>query len=377
MAINFYSLKNIDFSNKDNIFFLIIFAVIFLIIIFIIFVVLLEIIKILRKIISLLASKIFKNSQLVKNKSEEQAPKIGGDKKSELLEISPKPKITGGNFTSIFTDKKDKVDGGDNKDNSHKEVQSKGMAEGSEKPKINQFGNASKSEGKVKDVGTSYKEKEAKSISEHLGKLKKSKDEQKDSLASKMPSRGGNQEEVEEGFGHGKIKIPKQKRFSENGDQSSQASGTNIINYGSQPNGASLFSKKHGVVGETLKSINLSTSPIKVPTNEKILSKKQQTDTSIFEGKPEVPKTKLVQKMRLDPKIWQASRQVGLTLSPVERSKLIKEVFSPALGRNISKPDLKFSIRKLNRKMLGTKDQKEHEKIRKEIKFFKKIGGIK
>jgi hypothetical protein len=68
---------------------------------------------------------------------------------------------------------------------------------------------------------------------------------------------------------------------------------------------------------------------------------------------------------------------VGLNLSPVERAKLVKEVFSPVLGSNISKTDLKLSIKKLNQKMLGTQDSAEHAKIRKEIKFFKKIGGIK
>ena len=81
--------------------------------------------------------------------------------------------------------------------------------------------------------------------------------------------------------------------------------------------------------------------------------------------------------MKIDPKVWQAARQAGLELSPIERAKLVKEVFSPALGVNISKADLKLSIRKLNQKMLSSKDSGEHAKIRKEIKFFKKIGGIK
>ena len=60
-----------------------------------------------------------------------------------------------------------------------------------------------------------------------------------------------------------------------------------------------------------------------------------------------------------------------------ERSKLIKEVFSSALSRNISKNDLKVSVKKLGKKMLDTKDITAHTKLRKEIKFFKKIGGIK
>ena len=102
-----------------------------------------------------------------------------------------------------------------------------------------------------------------------------------------------------------------------------------------------------------------------------------QKDDSIFGGEAEVSRVKLESKMRLDPKVYQAQKQAGLNLSPVERSKLVKEVFSSALGRNISKTDLKWSIKKLNQKLSGAKDATEHAKIRKEIKFFKKIGGIK
>ena len=63
-------------------------------------------------------------------------------------------------------------------------------------------------------------------------------------------------------------------------------------------------------------------------------------------------------------------------MSPLERSKLVKDI-PQVYGRNISKTDLKGSIKKLNQKMLGAKDSSEHAKLRKEIKFFKKIGGIK
>lgn len=111
------------------------------------------------------------------------------------------------------------------------------------------------------------------------------------------------------------------------------------------------------------------------PANKpKEVSKPQ--DNSIFSGKSEVSRMDLRQKLRKDPKIWQAERAVGLTLSPAERVKLEKEVFSPALGRNISKSDLNWGIKKLNQKLIGTKNPEEHAKIRKEIQFFKKIGGI-
>jgi hypothetical protein len=103
-----------------------------------------------------------------------------------------------------------------------------------------------------------------------------------------------------------------------------------------------------------------------------------QEDESIFGGQPEVSRIKLENKMRTDPKIWRAARDSKLNISPVERAKLVKEVFSQTYGRNISKTDLKWGIKKLNQKLVDTKDKPaEHEKIRKEIKFFKKIGGIK
>jgi len=99
-------------------------------------------------------------------------------------------------------------------------------------------------------------------------------------------------------------------------------------------------------------------------------------DNSIFEGKEEISRISLRQKLR-GAGAFQAEKQVGLTLSPIERAKLEKEVFSSALGYNISKQDLKGSIKKLNNKMLGSSNMAEKGKLRKEIKFFKKLGGIK
>jgi len=101
------------------------------------------------------------------------------------------------------------------------------------------------------------------------------------------------------------------------------------------------------------------------------------SDSSIlFEGRHDVLKRELEHEMRYNPKIWQAAKDSMLYLNREERAKLVKETFSSAYGRNISKSDLKWGIRKLNQKMLGTKDPVQHAKIRKEIKFFKKIGGI-
>jgi len=115
---------------------------------------------------------------------------------------------------------------------------------------------------------------------------------------------------------------------------------------------------------------------IPMPT-KKMADVSQNEDQSMFKGRSEVSRITLKQELRKDPKIWHAAKQVGLTMSQTERSKLVKEVFSQTYGKNISKTDLKWGIHKLNKKMLGTKDIKEHAKLRKEIKFFKKIGGIK
>jgi hypothetical protein len=120
----------------------------------------------------------------------------------------------------------------------------------------------------------------------------------------------------------------------------------------------------------------------KMPAGQKKASEKKPQnvsyqDASIFGGKEEISRIELRQKLRRDPKIYGAERAVGLTLSPVERANLEKQVFSQAYGRNISKTDLKWGIKKLGQKMINTKNISEKGKIRKEIKFFKKIGGIK
>ena len=103
----------------------------------------------------------------------------------------------------------------------------------------------------------------------------------------------------------------------------------------------------------------------------------KDTDFSVFKDRSEVSRMKLEHEMKKDADIWKASKAAGLKMSPVERAELVKEVFSQAYGRNISKTDLKQSLKKLNQKMVSSKSSGEHEKLRKEIKFFKKIGGIK
>jgi hypothetical protein len=103
----------------------------------------------------------------------------------------------------------------------------------------------------------------------------------------------------------------------------------------------------------------------------------KKNDGSIFGGGEEISRVDLRQKLRKDASVFKAQREAGLTMSPIERAKLEKEVFSQTYGRNISKTDMKWGVKKLANKLLTTKDPAEHAKIRKEIKFFKKIGGIK
>ena len=121
-------------------------------------------------------------------------------------------------------------------------------------------------------------------------------------------------------------------------------------------------------------SINKSDKPDSL---EKMVDKNiGAKDNSIFGGKKEVSRIELRQKLR-GAEAFFASKQLGLSMNAIERAKLEKEVFSQSLGGNISKTDLKWGIKKLNNKLLSTKNPVAHEKIRKQIKFFKKIGGIK
>lgn len=103
----------------------------------------------------------------------------------------------------------------------------------------------------------------------------------------------------------------------------------------------------------------------------------KKAEDPFFGNKVEISRSELRQKLRNDPNVWRAQKEAGLSLSPLERVKLEKEVFSQALGSNISRADLKSGIGKLHQKMRKSTNISEQAKIRKEISFFKKIGGIK
>ncbi len=210
-----------------------------------------------------------------------------------------------------------------------------------------------------------YKEKETQNISEGLGRLKG---------------------EIQEDDKQQEIKVPTPRRFQKKPtveyvqpamtyDQKPPAGANDnhrdirIPTSRQSPRGYENQS-----AGGSFNGLDFGTSVSELKRSE---SKPPASDSSIFGGKPEISRRSLEHELRYDTKAWKAQREVGLNLSPAERAKLVKETFSPVYGRNISKSDLRFGISKLNRKLLDTKSPTEHAKIRKEIKFFKKIGGIK
>lgn len=315
--INFSWMKNIDFTNTDNLFFLGICLFIAIIVLMVCIIILIKTIKVTKKATSKIFNLEFIKPKISKDERADQLLESENNMEAKDIDTSPRQKPTGGNFTSNFSV------------------------------------NKKQSDGKQKDAAKAYKEKEAKSISEHLSKLKVNEEEEenKDTLASKMPSRV---EKSEDDIKHEKIKIAVPKHFTISGIASADREVT---------------SNKEDVIEN-----NKNFRPL-IP--KKAQSSFTKNSSAVFKDESGVSRMKLEHELKTNPKIWQAGKSAGLNLSPLERAKLMKEVFSPTLGTNISKNDLKWSIKKLNQKMLGTKDPQEHAKIRKEIAFFKNIGDIK
>jgi hypothetical protein len=102
-----------------------------------------------------------------------------------------------------------------------------------------------------------------------------------------------------------------------------------------------------------------------------------QKDGAIFNGKQEITRRQLKYKLWKDPKVYKAARESLLNFSPMERANLEKKLFPGAYGLNISKSDIKTRMRKLSQEMLNEKRPQVKSTLRKEIKFIKKISGIK
>ncbi len=206
-------------------------------------------------------------------------------------------------------------------------------------------------EEKNTDSIKQQREKSGKNIAEGLSKLKSSIDSGKENtLESKMPSRGDE---------HQGIRIPVPVRFSkDNQPEVITSSGLH---------GQELVYKKEQIEAarKTLQEQNKRVS--QGPANSQ--------DGSILGDGMGISRRDLEAQLRRNPKAWQAERQSGLTLGPSGRAKLLKDV-PKFYGTNISKSDLKGTVIELNRKLVSTKDPQQHAQIRKEIKFFKKIGGL-
>jgi hypothetical protein len=99
-------------------------------------------------------------------------------------------------------------------------------------------------------------------------------------------------------------------------------------------------------------------------------------ESLLFGDKEEISRKELRRRLKKDADLRKAEKKSGLRMSRSESGKLEKEVFQSVLGRNISEKDLKYSVHKLSKKLRSTTDPAEHAKLRKEIKFFKKIGGL-
>ena len=364
---DFSTLKNINFLNLENLIFLAVFLIVVIFLLLICFL----IVKFSIKLIIGIFKKIFYKDNFSKDqgsnlevvvseleKSKEERNKIGKEKVEN--NNTPHPKIDYVNYSK-------------NSDDSEKK----------------------------KDNKQVYEEKEQKSVEEGLSKLKSSGSDDKDTLESRMPLRSENQEGIDS---HEKIKIPRAKIIGgdsvKNSGVDQKKSEAKYLNEpvvkSSDLHGQSLVYEKEKIFAakktlhggsEVLEDPVVKSSDLHERSlaygGEKINNKKggalnrKTTGYSIFGDRPEVSREKLKQEMRSDTTIWQAASREGLNFSPIERVKLVEKVFSSSLGRNISKSDLKLSIEKLNEKMSVTKDPKVHATIRKEIKFFEKIGGIK
>jgi hypothetical protein len=417
---DFSTLKNIDFLNVENLLFFAIFLIIFIIILLVFLIIVVKIIKIIKKLFIGLLNLSIKKNKLGQDNS---TSKLVQPQNSQATNRMPQQNVVGGDYIKA-SNIAGNGSGGSQKSSaiSYKENEEKMIAEGLSKLKASYNGEIPTSNlrgkehliSKLNSPSSSTNEPLAKDgADKRFGMNKKFTDNNflrwaSDKIKINKKSKGGSKKEEEKKEGDAVVissglhtsKLTYDKKQIEAARKNLQ--GQNNVPKKSEGaegvkepkdlkdlHGHALAYEKKKI--EEAKKVALKTkaktdnvmfsdetnvpkkSLEQKPKENKTISK----DGSIFSGEPEVSRIKLVNKMKLDPKIWQAQRQSGLTLSPLERAKLVKEVFSPVLGTNISKTDLKWSIKKLNQKMLSAKDPNEHAKIRKEIKFFKKIGGIK
>ncbi len=155
-----------------------------------------------------------------------------------------------------------------------------------------------------------------------------------------------------------------QQTFTKTGLESLNKSGLNI------PKPRESFGEKPAFNGVEFlkKDANL------LPSRRE---QKNTGDLSIFGGKAELSRPELRYKLKKDPRVWRAGKAARFDLSPAEREKLESQVFPQIYGKNISKADLSARIRLMQKERGNTVDLKKKERLRREINFLKKIGGIK
>jgi len=232
---------------------------------------------------------------------------------------------------------------------------------------INQ--NSAKEDVPEKDDKEKYEEKEQKNIAEGLSRLKTVSLDGKETISSKMPSLSG-EDKSEAADIDKKIVIPVVKKFQTQPVKANVTpSSLKTENIASVKN---TFNKS-----QTINKPETANNPAEI-INEKILKENNKGNESslMFGNKDEISRLELDRKLRRDPEIWKAQKDLRMNLTPMERVKLEKETFSSVYGKNISKKDLKVNIKKMGREWATTSDMKRKEVLRKELKFFKKIGGI-
>ena len=354
--LDFSILKSIDFSNSNNLLFFSIFLILAIILFFVVLAVIFEIFHALAK----LFGKHLHIPRQVKSNAQ-------SDKK--IMEDSPKHKVAGEMNMNFESDKKEN--------------------------------------GAQKDFAKTDKEKEQKSISDQLNGLKSKKGEpENNSMQSRMPSTD-NKKENEDSK---KIEIPRAKKVTGEETPVTRASGLGSnLTKTQDAKKATQSAGNMGNISVSIKSVSNTDSKITKEVhgfsqkNEvnpaRSVSEDSQPEQNSFEtrlgsgvavnrekdtggdilfgNKDEISRINMRIKLRRDPKIWKAERKVGLTLSPVERVKLEKQIFPTVYGRNISKSDLKKNLKRMSKEWGSATEPGKKTLLRREMKFLKNIGGIK
>jgi len=316
--INLSFLKDIDFTNTDTLIFLAIFLAIAIIIFAVLLLVVAQIIKIIKRIIIRIFNLDVKKPDMNRGQSVEWLHKQKEGDKEESSFI-PKSHATD-NLT------------------------------------INSGPVENKKEEK-QDVVKSDREKEQQNVLENLDRLKTENNE----------AQG--------------IEVPTPERF----DAKSARVPAKVMTTGIQNPKFKLSESTHEAKlpsqgraepfhEDGASGVDFGTS---IPELKRNKSETETQDQSMFGGKEEVSRLKLQHEMRYDSKIWKEQKLMGLNFSREEREGLIKKIFPSVYGKNISKKDLGYVLKRMGREWSSATDMNKKATLRKEIKFLKKIGGIK